>query len=207
MDGDTPDLVKMSEIIKMHNAFFVVDEAHAVGVFGEYGCGEVQRLGIENDVFARIVTFGKALGSHGAAILGNKKLTEYLVNFARSFIYTTGLSPHALATVKVAYDHLKEESLQTKLKINIQSFKSEILRLNLQELFIESNSAIHCCIVSGNEKAKKIANQLQQKGFDVRPILSPTVSIGEERLRFCLHSYNSHEEILQVLNLLSTFVA
>ena len=207
MDGDSPSLEIMSQIIKKHKAFFVVDEAHALGVFGKYGRGEIQRLGLENEVFARIVTFGKALGCHGAVILGSKKLIQYLVNFARSFIYTTGLSPHALATIKVAYNHLKEESLQQKLQENIAFFKLEIERLYLQKLFIESNSAIHCCVVSGNENAKNIANQLQQKGFEVKPILSPTVFEGEERLRFCLHSYNSHQEITQVLNLLSTFVA
>ena len=207
MDGDMSDLEAMSQIIKKNSAFFVVDEAHALGVFGKYGRGEIQRLGLENEVFARIVTFGKALGCHGAVILGSKKLIQYLVNFARSFIYTTGLSPHALATIKVAYNHLKEESLQQKLQENITFFKLEIERLHLQKLFIESNSAIHCCVVSGNENAKNIANQLQQKGFEVKPILSPTVFEGEERLRFCLHSYNSQEEIMQVLNLLSTFVA
>ena len=207
MDGDSPSLEIMSQIIKKHKAFFVVDEAHALGVFGKYGRGEIQRLGLENEVFARIVTFGKALGCHGAVILGSKKLIQYLVNFARSFIYTTGLSPHALATIKVAYNHLKEESLQQKLQENIAFFKLEIERLYLQKLFIESNSAIHCCVVSGNENAKNIANQLQQKGFEVKPILSPTVFEGEERLRFCLHSYNSHQEITQVFNLLSTFVA
>ena len=211
MDGDTPDLVTMSQISNKYSAHFIVDEAHAIGVFGEYGCGEVQRLGVENDVFARIVTFGKALGCHGAAILGSQELINYLVNFARSFVYTTGLSPHALATIKMAYNQLftmndSEESQQQKLQENIRFFKSEVVRLELQNIFIESNSAIHCCVVSGNEKAKKIANQLSEKGFAVKAILSPTVLEGEERLRFCLHSYNSTKEITDVLENLSMFV-
>ena len=211
MDGDMPDMLKMSQIIKKHNAFFVVDEAHAVGVFGEHGCGEVQRLGIENDVFARIITFGKALGCHGAAILGSQELSDYLVNFARSFIYTTGLSPHALATVKTAYNQLvilndSEESNQLKLQNNIQFFKSEVTRLDLQNIFIESYSAIHCCVISGNEKTKEIAAKIEENGFAVKAILSPTVSVGEERLRFCLHSYNSTKEITNILENLSIFV-
>ena len=89
---------------------------------------------------------------------------------------------------------------------NIQFFKSELLRLDLQNVFIESNSAIHCCVISGNEKAKKIANQLSEKGYGVKAILSPTISVGEERLRFCLHSYNSTKEITNVLENLSIFV-
>ena len=211
MDGDMPDLLKMSELIKKHKGYFVVDEAHAIGVFGAQGCGEIQRLRIEKEVFARIVTFGKALGCHGAAILGSQKLSDYLVNFARSFIYTTGLSPHALATIKTAYNQLvilcdSEESHQQKLQKNISFFKSELLRLELQNIFINSNSAIHCCVISGNAKTKEIATKIEENGFAVKAILSPTVSVGEERLRFCLHSYNSTKEITNVLENLSIFV-
>ncbi len=212
MDGDMPDLFAMSEICKKHNAFFVVDEAHAIGVFGQHGCGEIQRLGIETAVFARIITFGKGLGCHGAAILGSQELKEYLINFARSFVYTTGLAPHALATIKIAYNQLVisseyEQTHQGQLQENIQFFKSELVRLKLQKAFIESNSAIHCCLISDTIKTKRIANQLREKGYDVKAILSPTVSVGEERLRFCLHNYNSPKEITEVLENLNIFVS
>jgi len=210
MDGDMPDLVKMSQLIQRHRAFFVVDEAHAIGVFGNKGCGEVQRLGIEKEVFARINTFGKGLGCHGAAILGSLELKQYLINFARSFVYTTGLSPHALALIKTVYNQLdvmndNEVSQQQKLQENISFFTSEVKRLQLQKVFIESNSAIHCCLMSGNDKTKKIAKLLAQNGADVKAILSPTVAAGEERLRFCLHSYNSRKEITGVLENLNIF--
>ncbi|TDQ22021.1 aminotransferase class I/II-fold pyridoxal phosphate-dependent enzyme [Tenacibaculum caenipelagi] len=202
MDGDSPDLVTMSQIVnKLTNVHLVVDEAHALGVFN---FGLIQKLQLENDVFARIVTFGKGLGCHGAAILGSEQLQQYLVNFARSFIYTTGLSPHALATIKIAYDELSISDSKEKLQQNIQYFISESKRLQLN--FIKSNSAIHCCIISGNERVKNIALQLQESGFDVKPILSPTVPQNQERLRFCLHSYNSKEEITNVLENLATFV-
>jgi len=125
-------------------------------------------------------------------------------------VYTTGLAPHALATIKTAYNKLVisseyEKSQQQKLQENISFFKSEVKRLQLQKVFIESNSAIHCCLISGTVKTKKIANQLQQKGYDIKAILSPTVSVGEERLRFCLHSYNSRKEITEVLENLNIF--
>lgn len=219
MDGDMPDLVEMSKIINKHSAHFIVDEAHAIGVFGENGSGKVQELNLERVVFTRIVTFGKGLGCHGAAILGSQKLINYLVNFARSFVYTTGLSPHALATIKIAYDQLNVTlkktsraelvylgfSQQQKLQENIKFFKLEVQRLKLQNIFINSNSAIHCSLICGNEKVKNISNQLQQKGYDVKPILSPTVLKGEERLRFCLHAYNSTKEITEVLENFSVF--
>ena len=207
MDGDSPDLEKMSQIIKKHNAIFIVDEAHAVGIFG---AGLIQKLNLQNDVFARIITFGKAMGCHGAAILGSKQLQQYLVNFARSFIYTTGLSPHSLATILTSYQQLvisseKEKSQKQKLQQNIHHFLKEVKRLQLN--FIPSCSAIHCCVVSGNENVKSISEKLHQKGFDVKAILSPTVPEGKERLRFCLHSYNSTKEISEVLVILHSLIS
>jgi 8-amino-7-oxononanoate synthase len=153
------------------------------------------------------MTFGKGLGCHGAAILGSVELRDYLINFARSFIYTTGLSPHSVATILIAYQHLKQDSDSIlKLRENIISFNQQKNMLGLKPLFVRSKSAIQSAIIPGNEKVKTIANQLQEKGFDVKAILSPTVPEGQERLRFCLHSYNSQEEISEVLRLLSTFV-
>ena len=204
MDGDTPDLTLISEICKKYNAFLIIDEAHAVGVFKE---GLVQKLNLQNAVFARIITFGKALGCHGAAILGSTTLQTYLVNFARSFIYTTGLPHHSLATVQMAYNELRESSdlnQIAKLTDNIYHFRKEIKKLDLD--FISSYSAIHCFVISGNKNVRLISEKLHQKGFEVKAILSPTVPKNKERLRFCLHSYNSSKQISEVLHLLSIFV-
>jgi len=210
MDGDSPDLKAMVNLCKQYNVHVIVDEAHAVGVFD---FGLVQQLGLEKEIFARIITFGKAMGCHGAAVLGSKQLKEYLVNFSRSFIYTTGLSPHSLATIHMSYKELvissgveRSHSEIQKLQDNIQYFKIKYSRLQLNDSFVESNSAIQSCIISGNSTVKKCGAVLQEKGFDVRPILSPTVQEGQERLRFCIHSYNTHQDIDKVLNLLSTFV-
>ena len=207
MDGDCPNVEALTNLSEKYSAFLVVDEAHALGVFGQHGKGLVQSLGLEDKVFARIMTFGKGLGCHGAAILASQSLKSYLVNFARSFVYTTGLSPHSVATILQSYKHLtKEKEALQKLKSNIIFFNQEKMRLGLKPLFVYSKSAIQCAIIPGNERVKNSATQLQQKGFDVRPILSPTVPEGQERLRFCLHSYNSESEITNVLELLSTFV-
>jgi len=202
MDGDSPDLETLLRISNDYKAHLIIDEAHAVGVFNT---GLIQQLGLEKDVFARIVTFGKAPGCHGAVILGSKDLKDYLINFSRPFIYTTALSPHALATISVAHQELERSKETEKLKANIALFKSEVIQNNLSEIFINSQSAIHCCIIPGNENVKTVAQQLQNKGFDVKPILSPTVPKGKERLRFCLHSYNSRAEISEVLSLLANF--
>lgn len=215
MDGDTPNLEELVHLSEKHNCYLVLDEAHALGVFGNPvpnsrdsgGEGLVQEFGVQDKIFARIVTFGKGLGCHGAAILGSQELKQYLVNFARSFIYTTGLSPHSVATILVAYQNLKKEKKYIEqLRDNIIHFNQQKNLLGLKPIFVRSKSAIQSVIIPGNEKVKQLAQQLQDKGFDVKPILSPTVPEGQERLRFCLHAFNTKDEISEVLQLLSNFV-
>ncbi len=208
MDGDMPDLKKMTKICVDNDVYLIVDEAHALGVCGRTGLGMVQELGLEKKVFLSIVTFGKALGCHGAMVLGSEEVIHYLVNFARSFIYTTGLSPHTVATIKMGYTYLLEEKGQENIQIlqkKIVYFTQEVKRLKLN--FIPSSTAIQCCIVPGVAKVKSITKAIQELGFDVLPILSPTVPKGSERLRFCLHTYNTNEEITAVLRKLALFVA
>ncbi|PTT13303.1 8-amino-7-oxononanoate synthase [Flavobacterium sp. HMWF030] len=207
MDGDSPNLEELVILSEKYNCYLVVDEAHTLGVFGDEGEGLAQYLQLHNRIFARIMTFGKGLGCHGAVVLGSTELREYLVNFARSFIYTTGLSPHSVATILVAYQHLgiEKETIE-RLRQNIIFFNQQKNLLGLKPMFVRSKSAIQSAIVPGNENVKKLAQQLQDKGFDVKPILSPTVPEGQERLRFCIHSYNSEEQINQVLELLGNFI-
>ncbi len=206
MDGDTPDLKTLAEFCSKNRCMLIVDEAHAIGVYGKHGMGLIIDLGLQDRVFARLVTFGKALGCHGAAILGRSELKQFLVNFARSFIYTTALPPHSLATINYTYEALRTEDKMKCLGQNISFFISEVDRLQLKDHFIESDSAIHSCVIPGIKNVKDIARNLQKNGFDVKPILSPTVPESQERLRFCLHSYNSEAEISEVLKLLATFV-
>ncbi|WP_300976909.1 8-amino-7-oxononanoate synthase [Flavobacterium sp.] len=207
MDGDCPNLEELVRVATRHNAYLVIDEAHALGVFGEKGEGLVQFLGLQDYFFARIVTFGKGLGCHGAVVLGSEELSSYLVNFARSFIYTTGLSPHSVATIGIAYQALNTKAAAIgELKERINFFNQEKNRFSLKPLFVRSKSAIQSAIIPGNANVKRIAQQLQEKGFDVKPILSPTVPAGQERLRFCLHSYNTEAQISEVLYCLSSLL-
>ncbi|MDQ6471260.1 pyridoxal phosphate-dependent aminotransferase family protein [Flavobacterium sp. LHD-80] len=207
MDGDSPNLEELVQLSEKYNCYLVVDEAHTLGVFGDNGEGLAQNLQLHNRIFARIMTFGKGLGCHGAVVLGSTELKEYLVNFARSFIYTTGLSPHSVATILVAYQHLEiETETIDKLRQNIIFFNQQKNLFGLKPMFVRSKSAIQSAIIPGNENVKRIAQQLQDKGFDVKAILSPTVPEGQERLRLCIHSYNTQEEISQVLELLRDFI-
>ncbi len=206
MDGDSPDLLAFSVFCEENKFHLIVDEAHALGVCGKNGEGLLQELGIESKVFARLVTFGKGLGCHGAAILGSFALREYLLNFARSFIYTTALPPHSVTTIQAGYEAMITSKSIKKLHCNIESFLSYIKKYNLSEKFIPSNSAIQSCILSGNERVKSISVNLKDEGFDVKPILSPTVAEGKERLRICLHSFNLEVEIELLVKVLAIFV-
>src|ERR1035437_7361899 len=195
MDGDTALLKKISLVCKKHNANLIVDEAHATGITINNGRGIVQQLNLEKEIFARVHTFGKALGCHGAIVLGSDLLRNFLINFSRSFIYTTALPVKSLVAVNQSYRLLeKSDVLIQQLHDRINYFKNHLSE-NAKAYLIESDSAIQCIVVSGNTKVKKLATTLQKDGFDVRPILSPTVPKGKERLRICLHSFNSEEEI------------
>lgn len=200
MDGDSPDLEKLVTLSDKYNAFLIIDEAHALGVIGTNGEGLVQKFNLQDKVFARIMTFGKALGCHGAAVLGSENLKEYLINFSRSLIYTTALSPHSVATILISY---KELALSQNL-IRILNDNSNYFNIIASkfDFSIPNVSPIKSIVISGNEKVKQVASLINEKGFDVKPILSPTVQQGHERLRFCLHSYNTKQEIEDVLETL-----
>jgi len=208
MDGDTPDLKALVAYTKTNGYYLIVDEAHAVGVHGTMGNGIIPQLKLEKEVFARTVTFGKAFGCHGAAILGSAGLRDYLVNFAKSFIYTTALTPHTLATIIAAHNFFKEFGKEEVLKLreNIVYFKKELTGHGLQRHFIPSTTSIQSCVVPGAGKAKSVAAKLMDKGFGIKAILSPTVPEGQERLRFCIHSYNTREELGLALKLMATYM-
>nr|WP_322625051.1 8-amino-7-oxononanoate synthase [uncultured Flavobacterium sp.] len=202
MDGDTPNLEAFAEISERYKCRLVVDEAHSTGIFGERGQGLLQVFGLHKRVFARLISFGKALGCHGAAVLGSEELVAYLANFARSFVYTTALPPHSLATIISSYKLVKENPLLVnKLQTAISHFKTETERCHLP--FILSFSAIHSIVIPGNDRARKIAGMLQRAGYSVKAILSPNVPNGQERLRFCVHSFNTRTEMSIMMDMLT----
>lgn len=200
MDGDIAPLTEISALCEQYHAALIVDEAHATGVIGNRGEGLVQVLGLEKKCFARVHTFGKACGVHGAVVLGSTTLRNFLINFSRAFIYTTSLPPTAVAAINSAYQVFpfltEERSALTKL-VNI----FQAADLPFKKMI--SNTAIQAVIIPGNELVKKIAGNLQEKEFDVRAILYPTVPKGAERLRIVLHAFNTTEELSLLVKTLS----
>ena len=202
MDGDLANLEAIADLSEKYGTNLIVDEAHATGIFGKNGRGLVSELGLEDKVFARIVTFGKALGCHGAIVLGSKNLRDYLINFARPFIYSTAAPMHTHESVRQAYELLKSSDFTNKkLHSLIHFFKAQALKMPNLEI-IESISAIQCIIISGNERCRLVASALQRNGLDIRPIVSPTVPKGKERLRICLHEFNHEQDILKIFEIL-----
>lgn len=193
MDGDSAPLEQIVPLCKKYNAIIIVDEAHSTGVKGEYGEGLVIESGWKKDVDIRVHTFGKAVGVHGACIVGQKSLREYLINFSRSFIYSTAMSPYGYFAIKHALMFLKQHSeLKDVLSENIKLLRSYLIT---QPNYIESSSPIQVIKYPGNDRVKSICKLLSEKGFDIRPILSPTVKKGEERIRCCVHTFNKESSI------------
>ena len=201
MDGDEAPLKEIAALCKKYEAILIVDEAHATGVFGDKGEGLINKYNLMQEVFACTYTFGKAIGLHGAVVVGSQTLRHYLINNARAFIYTTALPPYLYLQLQSAYAALPNAD-RNKLHALITYFKK--VAETLQPLcFIKSNSAIQGIIIGDNFKAKVLAETLFAKGFYVRPILSPTVPVGTERIRICLHVFNTFDEVnalMQAIN-------
>jgi len=199
MDGDLAPLETILGLCRSYGAHGIIDEAHATGVIGRAGEGLVQALGLQNDCFARIHTFGKAVGCHGAIVLGSERLRQFLVNFCRPLIYSTALPPVNVRAIADAYRLFpKMQAERDRLQQLIGRFRQAAIgyqRLN-------SQTPIQVVIVPGNAAVGETAGRLQAAGLDIRPIRYPTVPRGGERLRIVLHAFNTMEEIDQLTGLL-----
>ncbi|CAO3593039.1 unnamed protein product [Absidia cylindrospora] len=211
MDGDVAPLNEIVQLLRSYwpneeNGFLIVDEAHATGVYGDHGRGLVSQLGLENMVFARLHTFSKALASNGAVILGSETLRQYLINYARPLIYSTFMSFSSLALIQTAYKQLESEETkktQEHLHIITRQFRNSIC-LPMGNL-LPSNSPIQGVVLNGNAPVRALATYLNQRGFIVKPICSPTVPKGQERVRICLHGHNTISQVDDLVQSIHAF--
>jgi 8-amino-7-oxononanoate synthase len=202
MNGDRSPLKEVVEICSNYSAFLIVDEAHSVGVFGKKGVGLIQELNLESKVFTRVITFGKAYGFHGAAIVGKKDLIDFLINFARPFIYTTALPPQDYKTINELVNNTLISKNQVVLLDNITYFRKGLTDTNRYPSDLISPIQI---IQTGSiEKTIELAEKMNEKGIYTKPIFSPTVPQGKECVRICLHSFNTKEEIDYLIYLISS---
>lgn len=205
MDGQCAPLAEMTHLCLRYNAHLIVDEAHSAGIYGDEGAGLVQELGLEALVWARIVTYGKAFGCHGACVLGSSLLKEYLINFAHSFMYSTALPLPIVHAIMSAYELLSNSRNRRLLQSNIAVFHEEISAKLPHAAILPSRSAIQCLVLPG-PRATLASQFLATRGFDVKAIRSPTVKRGTERLRICLHSFNTTRSIRSLVDAMAHFV-
>lgn len=199
MDGDHPDLPRLVELIRKYSAWLILDEAHSTGLYGPEGAGLACHYGLEDKIFARIHTFGKAAGWYGAVITGSPLLKDFLINKARTFIYTTALPPSSVHTLRNKLETLRGADAERN---RLQEISTLVRKLTDQPADLPLFSPILPIIIPGNTAVKEVARIIRNSKYDVRPILAPTVPAGSERLRVILHSYNSPTEIYAFSTLL-----
>lgn len=189
MDGDIADLVKLVELKEKYNCILILDEAHAFGVFGKQGLGVTETLGITDKIDLIIGTFGKAIGSMGAFATGNSTLIEYLINKARSFIFSTALPPINIAFSKWI--------IENKLP---NTYKK---RMNMLHLGKKAGSESHIIpvIIGENKETVDTCEILYQNGYFTLPIRPPTVPEGTSRLRLSLTTDITEKELFDAISL------
>ncbi len=202
MDGDIAPLKELSELAEEFSALFIVDEAHATGVWGDYsqnrGGGLVQFLGLSSKVFATVHTGGKAMGSAGAWICGDSSLKEYLINYSRAQIFSTALAPFVALSLQLSAEYwVKVGQERAQILLSRSQLFQEIL--NSQSEGRQTGSWVRGLIIpiriGESQKAMQIANELQKEGFDVRAIRPPTVPSGTSRLRVTINWSQSLSDI------------
>lgn len=203
MDGDSAPLLELVEICQdFKNIFLIVDEAHAIGVFGKQGRGLCNALSIEKQCFARIYTYGKAMGCHGAVVVGSEILRNYLINFSRTFIYTTALPYYSIEAIKLAYQLLIETGQKEVLQSNIAYFYSKAAHI---KSCAKSQSAIHALHLGSNGRVDALNRELKQNNIHARLMKSPVVKPGQEHIRFTVHAFNTRQEIDLLVEVLSRY--
>ena len=198
MDGDIAPLDKLYELGKEYNALLMVDDAHSTGVLGN-GRGTAHHFGL-TDVDVQLGTLSKALGSVGGYVAGRKELIEYLVNYSRSFIFSTALSPADIGAALEALTIVKNEPLVVEqLHENTAYMANKLQSMGIE---CDDETPIFPIIVGDNERALSLAHELEARGIIITAIRPPTVPVGESRLRMTVTAAHSQEQLDYVANTL-----
>lgn len=198
MDGDRSPLPEIVELKERYNCQVLVDEAHATGIFGSCGSGLVEEEGLTERVDLIMGTFSKALGSFGAYVACTKKIVDYLINFSRGFIYSTALAPSIIAANLASLHLVQEEPWRRKTLLeNACYFREQLAR---QGFKVKGSSQIVPWIIGNNQQAIKLSQRLQDRGYWVLPIRTPTVAATESRLRFSLSYCHDQPTLTRLIN-------
>ncbi len=202
MDGDLAPVPELVETAKKHNAWLMVDDAHGFGCLGKNGGGVAEHFGLSQQQLPVLVgTLGKAFGTAGAFVAGSEALIETLIQFARTYIYTTSMPPAVAEATRTSLRLLQHENWRReKLAVLIQQFRQGCKQLGLQ--LVNSHSPIQPVIVGSAEAAVAMSEQLARDGILVTPIRPPTVPKGTSRLRITLSASHEEHQVQQLLEAL-----
>lgn len=197
MEGDIAPVARLVEMAREYGAELIADEAHATGVHGPRGRGICAALGLEREIFAIVHTCGKALASAGAFVCGSARLRDYLINRARTFIFSTAVPPYMAGQIRAALEIACDANDR---RAHLRMISEELRRrLNAAGITVgASESQIIPLCLGGNEAALSVAARLQDAGFAVRAIRPPTVPAGTSRIRFSLTAKLSMDEIFRL---------
>jgi len=206
MDGDIAPVPRLVELCEKYDAWLVLDDAHGIGVLGATGRGTLEHFGVASPRIVYMATLGKALGGYGAFVAGTAQTIEWLVQRARTYVYSTALPPMAAEVATAALDLLDERpSIVHALRARIEDFTSALSEAGIEAA--PSATAIHPIIVGETHRALDAAGRLQERGFLVPAIRPPTVPEGTSRLRVSLSAAHTREEITALAAALSACLA
>ena len=201
MDGDLAPLPRLAELARTHAALLIVDDAHGTGVLGSRGGGTVEHFSLEDPAVIIMGTMGKALGCFGAFVAGSSELREYLINRARTFIFTTALPPPVLAGALAAIELIeKEPETRQALRDNVCFFSRGLHDLGFNTL--DSSTQIIPILVGDTHMAYRLASALMEEGLFIQAIRPPAVSAGASRLRITLMATHKREDLSRALEVL-----
>lgn len=197
MDGDEAPLKALLDLAIQYDAWLIVDDAHGLGMLGPQGRGSIADAKLPaHPNLVMIGTLGKAAGVSGAFVAGSQQLVEWLIQSARSYIYTTGASPMVAGALLASLQRMVEgNDLRDRLNANISAFRSGIAALNLPYTLLPSRTGIQALVVGDNEAALKLSARLLEQGYWVPAIRPPTVPAGTARLRISLSAAHTPEHI------------
>ena len=207
MDGDLASLPELVKTCQEQQAWLMVDDAHGFGVLGENGGGIAEHFGLSVDELPILMgTLGKGFGTFGAFVAGSEALIETLIQFARTYIYTTALPPAVASATRISLKILQRETWRReKLSLLIKHFRSGAKELGLE--LMDSITPIQPVLLSDDALTLKVGEQLRRKGFLVGAIRSPTVPVGTSRLRITLCAEHSEQEVDSLLEAIDKTLA
>jgi 8-amino-7-oxononanoate synthase len=201
MEGDAAPLDQFIDLVDRYQIHLIVDEAHAFGIFGANGRGFTTESNYASKCFARVYTFSKAVGYHGACVVGSQLLKNYLINTARSFIYSTALPPSTYCQIQNSVEAVMNASQSRQaLHENIKFFKKLQQDSSFFDMCSSNSGPIQWIRIPEQENTVRFANFMHENGIDVRAILPPTVPPKQSRIRINLHSFNTPIEITHLFN-------